>query len=728
MPNDFLQSSPSVNLADLLMYTGYPDGEDKSHNNKESRKSSSSTKDLNLNSPQHQLANPNHTIPSIPPSASRVNGSSTNLSGWTPLISKTYYNDLILPFTTTPNKYTLPPNLSNSGSKDVEFIDYGQGLTLTPFLSHNLNMVSTSSLNHQLSNITPFHDKTLHLADFFMDSPIRQTPGKDLDTITPSKFKIEHTIKTSSIKSPIFQDLKSAQKRSITQVDTPPRQPHKLSISTKPSVQNNDDSTDTEDKEEDDEEDDDEDKENQSPERDAKLNKYYLQTPSKNVLSDLTNFAKTPTNGVSKDPKNFQTPAKPIPASSPSTVIVTNSKTSQTPINDDETDEEDDGKEVIQPPSPTPNKESKVSVLKTVDNIDDLKPAMGVFSEKKTLPVPKSKNKNKSSSHTRSGSKSNIKPDGTVNNRSKMQAGMNKFQIIFTDVHTLMNSKNKKKPSNSNLTQNQKLKRTQSANESKVPTSDDSKNLIRSSTAPVVPFQNHLVPQQMSYGVPGLNHASSNASSQDHNLSINTSKELSMISGGSNTSNLNMTTNTDHSSFELAGLSSTPNGKYFLDKVFEKQSPQTQHLLNQVGNNFMTHQGAMPPPNKQQHPQHIQMIHPQQQLHPQQHQQQQQQQPMMMMMMSTPQHHNVVNYSPQLYGNDMSPSADSSSNNDSTQMGYPYQNYQPFSKDLNSTPQNYSIINLNGQSVMMPVMMNTKSRPFTGMMQSDEDTSLLKND
>ena len=147
---------------------------DKSHNNKESRKSSSSTKDLNLNSPQHQLANPNHTIPSIPPSASRVNGSSTNLSGWTPLISKTYYNDLILPFTTTPNKYTLPPNLSNSGSKDVEFIDYGQGLTLTPFLSHNLNMVSTSSLNHQLSNITPFHDKTLHLADFFMDSPIRQ--------------------------------------------------------------------------------------------------------------------------------------------------------------------------------------------------------------------------------------------------------------------------------------------------------------------------------------------------------------------------------------------------------------------------------------------------------------------------------------------------------------------------------------------------------------------------
>ncbi|KAK6454517.1 uncharacterized protein RJT20DRAFT_59104 [Scheffersomyces xylosifermentans] len=782
MSNDFLQSSPSRNIIDPLIYNNF-ESEDK-------RGSSSNKNSITKLSPSNSNGNTNNNtnqqqmLSSVPPSASKFFNNNTNLTGWTPLITKTYYNDQILSFNTTPNKYVIPPGATASANQD--YMDYSQGLNLTPFLTHNLNMASSTNINHHLSNITPFHDKTLHLADFFMDSPIRQTPVKDLDTITPSKFKIGSAMKSNANgNKSIFSDPKSASKRSITQVDTPPRQPHKLSITTKAMIAGNDDDdvTDCEEKDENENEKEDE-KENRTKGKESR-DRYYLQTPSKKVLGDASNTmnTKTPRNNTKKnDATNFQTPSKPISASSPSTVIMSSATKSPTPTNnkveeyegnddgDDTCDEGENNKENIRPPlSPTPNKELKSSSIQPVVN-DDLKPAMGVFSEKKTLPVIKSKSKNKYgySGHSRSNSSYNGKfgskpedTDGThnkLNNRTRMQAGMNKFQIIFTDVHTLMNNKNKKKGTNgqansSSSTANSGNHKSRPAAVDKPPSATSQKNSTRS-TAPIAPQhqqqqhhhphhhhqQNASATQPMVYvaapphsqlhnlPVSTSSSSSSNPSSQEHNVSMNTSKEISIISGGSNTSNLNITSNTDHSSFEVGGLSSTPNGKFFLDKMFEKQSPQSQHLMNQANAYYMSQHGAMPPPGKQHHQQHMSsqqhQAMQQQMLHP--HQSNQSQQPMMMMMMSTPQHQNVVNYSPQIYGNVMSPSGDTSGSNDSQQMnGFSFPGYQQFSKDMNSTPQNYSIINLNGQSVMMPMMMNAKP-PFGGVMHPEED--LLKEE
>ena len=64
---------------------------------------------------------------------------------------------------------------------------------------------------------------------------------------------------------------------------------------------------------------------------------------------------------------------------------------------------------------------------------------------------------------------------------------------------------------------------------------------------------------------------------------MNSSKDhSSIISAGNNsmnTSHFNITT--DHSSFEFGGLSSTPNSKFLLDKIFEKPSPQTTNYFLQ---------------------------------------------------------------------------------------------------------------------------------------------------
>lgn len=620
MSHDFLQSSPSRQLDGAAMYGNFEVVEE------------SSKKDQ-----KNQV---------------KTNANQLQLSGWTPLISKTFFNDHFLSYNSTPSSklFNQPSNNNNGGE-----IDY-LGLNLTPFLAHNTNNTllinSGSNLNLNLnlnSSLTPYHDKSVHLTDFFMDSPIRQstTPIKDLETITPSKFKISSDRKS---RPSIFQDLnKSASKRSITQIDTPPRQPHKLSITSKPPVVD-DNSTDDEDAE-----DDEADQQNSKAVTKAKP-KFNLETPSrKQVLADVSsNFLnKTPIKvtpmkktlgklAATKETINdFQTPVKPIPVSSPSTVIMSSATATPKSTIKDHT-----STRRAPHASPTPKKDFS-------SKKDEVIPTMGVFQEKKSKgkppqPAPMAANKNPVG-HARFGP--NI-INTKKSNKAQMQAGMNKFQIVFADVHTLVNNKNKNSKKHGT---GERLKK------SEPPKSAPAVVTSTTTVAPVAPVV-----------------ASSSSQSQhEFNYSINTSKEFSSIMSGNNSlgnntsintssSNLNLSASNDHSSFELGGVSSTPNGKLFLDKMFDKPSPN-QSL-------YPTHFSNMPPPHKNQvhHqiPNQAQNLHPysavmgqqQQQLQQQQlqQQQQQQQQPMMMMMMmSTPQHQNVVNYNPSLYANstnDLSPS------------------------------------------------------------------------
>ena len=76
----------------------------------------------------------------------------------------------------------------------------------------------------------------------------------------------------------------------------------------------------------------------------------------------------------------------------------------------------------------------------------------------------------------------------------------------------------------------------------------------------------------------------------------------------------------------------------------------------------------------------------------------------------------------------MSPSAANDDSNSMGQFGY----QDSFSKEMSSTPQNYSIVNMNGQSVMMPVMMTSKSNcpsQFAEMMKgAGEDNNVIEKD
>lgn len=101
-------------------------------------------------------------------------------------------------------------------------------------------------------------------------------------------------------------------------------------------------------------------------------------------------------------------------------------------------------------------------------------------------------------------------------------------------------------------------------------------------------------------------------------VTCNTSKEMSMMLAHQNHT-------TEHTLFEMANVLLTPNGKFILDKVFERVSP--------LGFGY----GAMPPP--QQPAKGVSGVHgpagP-------------------MLMMLTPQHQSVINYA-NMYGNEMSP-------------------------------------------------------------------------
>ncbi|ODV65447.1 hypothetical protein HYPBUDRAFT_7631 [Hyphopichia burtonii NRRL Y-1933] len=507
MSNEFLHSSPSRQLIDPLIYNNFNDIDEKNKNDE------TDDEDL-VKSKQHKLKrskdiNTPKANSILPPTTS---ASKQPLTGWTPLISKTFFNDQFISYNSTPSSKFFNGVISNHE-------DFGSGLNLTPFLNHNLNLPQSNQ-----QNITPFHDKSLHLTDFFMDSPIRATPLKDLDTITPSKFKLTPNDK-KTLKQSLFSE--NNQKRSITQIDTPPRQPHKLSITTKI-----DDKL-TDEEEEDDEEDGDE---IQKPILNKKsYRKVPSDTPSKKVLTDVSSNILNTKTPLKLSNKNFETPAKSThPVSSPSTVIMSSGLRSN-----------DENQKI--PPSPTPKKEIK-------KNIIDFKPTMGVFNERKQ-PSKKSKKKN---------------------NKQQMQAGMNKFQIVFTDVHTKLNNQSKSK----------KLSHLNASRLKKTPN-------------PSLP--------------PPSKRKDDSDISKESNSSVN--------------SNLNMSS-TDHSSFELGNILSTPNKKFVLDKMFDKPSPNLHY--NQYN------QYNMPPPRIHQPP-------PPQQ-HPQQQQQHPQQPVMMMMMMSTPQHQNVLNY------------------------------------------------------------------------------------
>lgn len=484
-----------------------------------------------------------------------------------------------------------------SGPHDYDY----PSLNLTPFLTQNLNLLNNPNSAGNLSNnitFTPFYDKSIHLNDFFMDSPIRNTPLK-IETITPSKFVIATDSKSSSRKVSSSLDVNSNQKRSLTLLDTPARQPFKKSgASYKHEVESD----------------------NEEDFNDMDSKKYdgdgFLTPSKKNILSEI------PPNLLNKTPmkstplKNFyQTPGV-IPNSSPSTVIMSSATKSP----------DQDNKEPLIPASPTPHKDIEIA-----------EPVMGIFSEKKNPPKLVD-------------SKANSKKP-----QKKQLAGMNRFQIVFTDVHTLMNNK-KKKSLNSNLRaekQDKKLEKRKASTKT-----NKTKPL-----SPILPYHPVIMGDPSAqHNLSSFQHTSSNLSaSQDFNSTMNSSKEFSIIGNSTtfNTTANNINSSSDQNSFDLmhGGTISTPNGKYLLDNLFDEQSPQgfrqsTTGYLHPKRESLQ----QMPPPklhnnsphlNQHTHLQPQQLpssIHRPQQVHQQLrqsfhqslHEESQNQQPMTSFIMSTP--------------------------------------------------------------------------------------------
>lgn len=524
-------------------------------------------------------------------------------------------------------KQNNPGSASANNNGNMGDYDY-TGLNLTPFLTHNLNLMNNPNSAGNLSNninFTPFYDKSMHLADFFMESPIRQTPQK-IETITPSKFSMLQGPLTSAKSLGAKLNSALSLKRSITQIDTPARHPFKkYDVSLKNETENNSDS----------EDDDDGGNEDHNPR--GKVYEDNFVTPSKKkVLKETSGnlLNKTPSRVVNTEkPKNlYQTPAKPSLVSSPSTVIM--SSATRSPDN-----------EVIKqiPPSPTPLK----------DKIEVTEPVMGIFSERKvteTKPVRKQK---------------------------KQLSGMNRFQIVFTDVHTLMNSKKKKGPSNTSSSKGEKNDKKKSAAAATLPSNSPTQLYTQQHHQAYTSFQHTL---------------SSLSASQDYNSTVNTSREFSVLGNNStvNTTNSNVNVTSDQSSFDLmhGGLMSTPNGKFLLDNLFERGSPQMVNQmvtsLNQVhmetkANELLRHDviPQMPPPPKTHIPHHTLRHDPNQSM-------------AMNMMMSTPQHENIVHAHHNAYGNE----EPSPSNKNS--MAYMYQQLHQF-HHMNS-PGNVNLVQLQAQS------------------------------
>lgn len=481
-------------------------------------------------------------------STNSVNAQIPGNSGWTPYLSRTSQPEGILSHVSTPSSKMFSALFRQSQNLMPQEFDCGS-LNLTPFLAHNVNMNQGSAPLSASQNVsfTPLCDKSLHLADFFMDSPIRQTPRK-VSAMTPSRFSIAPD--NSKIDGQLLSEL--SLKRSITLIDTPARQPFKKM---EQSVKD----------------------EQADASRDEIMQPklHNVNAPStarydlaraalKEISSNSAN--KTPFRNGSENKNKFQTPAHPV--SSPSTVIM--SSVTKSPEKDKDS----------APPSPTPQKEIK---------IDTAEPVMGIFSERK----PKM------------GSLNEPKTGGKKSQKNK-SSGMNRFQIVFTDVHTLMNSK-KKTSKNSNEAPGTGQDKSDVKSESK------QKKKVKEEPAqgPAAVQQTESSPH-LNYSNVSTTHGGHsyiNSLSQNFNTSINTSREFSMMANSMVNSTSSNITAVDQSSFDLmqGGLMSTPNGKYLQDLLFEKFSPNIAHNLTARFNLITEHEDAqdgsgyqhksfMPPP------------------------------------------------------------------------------------------------------------------------------------
>lgn len=491
-------SSPSRLVIDPLIYS-YPESHD-------SKTDSSASKAL--------------------PPASKLLKDQQPSSGWTPYISKTIGTTDIMSYNSTPSSKMFPSLYKQNGQE----FDY-QGLNLTPFLNHSMNVLNNpNSASANNVSFTPFYEKSMHFLDMFMDSPIRSATSK-METITPSRFALQPELRVSSDPS-----IEPTLKRSITQIDTPARHPFKKQDKAK-------DESDSEDENQDENEQHCE-KNTRRPSELKNLGANdHFATPSKrSVLKNVTekSLNETPRKAKSAGAKNlYRTPAKQIPDSSPSTVIMSSATQSV----------DDEVCKAIIPPSPTPNKDRKETV----------EPVMGIFTEKKSNPEPKQSKKA----------------------AKRQQPTMNRFQIVFTDVHSLMNKKNK------NGAKLARERREKSEREAK-----NSPQLASSS-------QNHNTSHIHNTSVQNTSHLASfqhtsSSLSQDFNSSMNTSGMFA--NSTANTSSVNIS-HGDHSSFELmhGGKLSTPKGsKFFLDQLFDRASPQSIHQMTQSFNHVHVNRSLDP--------------------------------------------------------------------------------------------------------------------------------------
>ncbi|KAI3406271.2 hypothetical protein KGF56_000751 [Candida oxycetoniae] len=665
------------------------------------------------------------TFQYFPPSASKFLNYPTNLTGWTPLISKTYSNDQILSFNSTPNTnkwftpsslilpqnnqnvsaapltQPAPPSIAQPQSQGEELLNQQtsinvsntttflpsaaaaattattatatttteyeyQSLGLTPFMNNNFNILGNTSG----SGITPYQERVFRQnCEFYIESPIRTNNNIENFAITPSKFSLNSIASKKLAQDP----MKSATKRNIALVDTPPRKPHKLSIITraendgesgemeeeiKSSLKGQeiakettgdetDDEVEQEEQEEEEEGEEEEEEEEEEKEKEGKgkgevkkeveeeevkrekeaeakvdgkvetkIEKdCLLQTPCKKPLMNISNQLKV----------EFKTPAnKKTTLSSPSTILLTSAKHTNVDV-DNILENSNDDKENQPPPSPTP--------AKTL-----AEPIMGIFTEKKpsqtktrlkkstSTKFSKATNSNTHSNHINCSSyySSSSKHDEQLHseNKSKMQAGMTKFQIVLTDFNAYTGKK----------------KRAQHTEQKRVP-------LIKQQLQPQPQPPPPPPPQTLTQLQPPQLQTQS-SSIVDNSIIMNSSREHSSILSLSNnstniSSHFNLTM--DHSSFESGGISSTPNSKVLLDRIFDKQSPQQmlyfqqqQHHHNysaplqpqssqpthyqvQDSSTIMHQQaqqhssdGNMPPPSQQsnKHIQHIQHTQP----------------------------------------------------------------------------------------------------------------------
>ncbi|KAK8440738.1 hypothetical protein ACI3LY_000982 [Candidozyma auris] len=616
-------SSPSRSVIDPLIYS-YPDTSSSSSSSSSNDRKKSTGKDQNQSQSQSSNQSQNESLPPASKLISNAQASAAPppTTGWTPLVSRTLSTEM-MSHNSTPNTKMLPSFYkqanTSGGLPSSSDMDYPI-LNLTPFLTHNLNFLSTQNSAGNISNnvnFTPFYDKSMHLTDFFIDSPLRPSPSKAVETITPSRFA------TSSERKSITNtlDAKTSSKRSIGQIDTPARHPFKKYDSQANSEPGSDDE---------------DDKKN-----DDAYEGNFVTPSKKNILketsSNLLNKASlNSTPLASKKNKNvYRTPAKPTQMSSPSTVIM--SSANNTP-NDQPV------KNAIVPPSPTPNKERSEGT--TAINSE---PVMGIFSEKKSQP--------KVSEPPKQAHKKNSK---------KNYGGTSKFQIVFTDVHTLMNSKKKKDTEIKASKGKKSQEKTSNSGQSSKTKVNTQQKLSQKSQKPnqalrqQVEHTSHQLKQHPSINQasphlqqPNPHHqppptfafqhtSSSLSASQDYNTTMNSSKEFSMlgVNSSQNTTggNLNFSA-TEHTSFELTntGMASTPNRKYLLDNSFDKASPQAIHQMTSSFHQVHVRQGdeqGMPPPKHMtlQHAAQQALRNPEQIQNPQMG---------MNMMMSTPQHSNT---------------------------------------------------------------------------------------